>query len=384
MGTRSPFSYAPSGAAANAFGASPAQALYIGRLVSAAASIALLVVAAWLCWDGSRLSLLGPLLAMSPAVLWVGGLLSSSGPEVAAGVLLAAAAVRLGRDPSAIGLQWWTATGVGAVVLAGGRPFGPFLLAAYFGLFLFEARTTGAKEALRLHPQAALTVGGGVAAAVIANFWWQLHMPGEGVVPTIGALLQGIGPAVISVPQIFIEEIGVFGVDDLLMPPWSYALWGAALILVVGAALLKGERRDIRLLEFALVGSFGVRWAFAEAFGVYTNGWPQGRHMLPITVAVAILAGETLSRNRAAIPRSGRLVAIVGTLALTVQLLAWYAAAHRFAVGQDGDWWLFSGTQWAPPGGWLPAAAVMAVGLGLFGLSVLWPPASDEAQLRVG
>jgi hypothetical protein len=269
------------------------------------------------------------------------------------------------------------------VVLAGARPFGPFWLAAYFGLFLFEARATGAKQATRLHPKAALTVGGGVTAAAIANFWWQLHAPAAGVVPTIGALLQGLGPALVSVPQIFTEEIGVFGADDLLMPQWSYALWGAALILVVGAALLKGQSRDIRLLEVTLVGSFGVRWAFAEVFGVYTNGWPQGRHVLPITVAVAILAGETLSRNRAAIPRAGRLVAVVGTLVLAVQLVAWYAAAHRFAVGQYGDWWLFSGTQWAPPGGWLLAAAVMAVGVALLGTSVFWAGERTEAPVSL-
>lgn len=294
--------------------------------------------------------------------------------------MLAAAAVRLGRRPSAVGLWWWIATASGAVVLTVARPVGPFWLLAYLAPFALEARPRGVRQALRNHPWAALGSGAAVAAAVIVNIAWQFHVPPSGVTTTMSSVIGVVGPAVASVPETFGEEIGVFGAADILMPRWAYGVWGAALILVIGMALLRGKRQDFRPLEIAIVGSFGIRLAFGALFIVTTGGAPQGRHVLPITVAVGMLAGETINRNRGAIPQLGRLIAVVGILILTVQFVAWYAAAHRFAVGRDGSWWFFSGTEWAPPWGWLPGAALMTLGLALIGLSLLWFRPQQAAQ----
>jgi hypothetical protein len=258
------------------------------------------------------------------------------------------------------------------VVLTIARPVGPLWLLAYVGLFLFEARPGGVGQAVRSHPWSALAAGAAIASALIANIGWQSQVPPSGVTPAISSALAVVGPALASIPETFGEEIGVFGSQDILMPRWSYAVWGAALILIIGVALLRGKRRDVRTLEIALVGSFGIRWVFGAIFIVTTGGMPQGRHVLPVTVAVAMLAGETVNRNRDAIPQLGRLVTAVGTLLLTIQFVAWYAAAHRFAVGRDGSWWLFSSTDWAPPGGWVPATALVLLGLALIGLSLRW------------
>jgi hypothetical protein len=380
MGARLPFLYFLPGAAADTFGINPISALNIARLVSGSISVALLLLAVWLCWDGSRASLLGPLLAMGPAVLWISAQLNPNGPEVAAGVLLAAAAVRLGRDPSGLGVSWWMATAFGAVVLAAARPFGPVWLLAYIALFFLEARPRGVAQAVRRHSRTAVGVLAAVTVALVANIWWQMQVPPAGLAATTSSLLGAVGPALASVPETIGEEIGVFGADDILMPRWSYALWGTALLLVVGLALLKGKRRDVRSLEIAIVGSFAIRWALAVLFIPTTGQALQGRHVLPVTVAVAILAGEAINRNRLTIPRLGQLVAVVAALVLTVQAVAWSATAHRFAAGQDGSWWLFSGPAWAPPGGWLPGAVLMAAGVVAIGLSLL-PRSNDEAQL---
>ena len=370
MGTRQPFAYILPGGVAALFGANPRSALYLGRVAGALLSTVMLLAAIWTVWDGNRTSLIGPALAMSPAVIWISGFLNPSSQEVAAGLLMSAAVVRLGRGVRTIRWSWWVAATAGAVILATARPLGPLWVLLYIGLMLMVVRPAGIRAMVRANPWragiASVCVGSAVAAAVA----WQMGVPSPGLAPTLNALAHETGPALLSIPETVGEEIGVFGLDDVLMPRWAYGLWGGAVVLVIGVALLRGRKRDFRVVELALVASFVLRWLLDLL--IVVSGSPiQGRSLLPMTVVVAMLAGETINRNAGAIRDRGWILVVVGAAVAAVQFTGWYSAAHRFAVGANGSWWILQNTLWEPPGGWVPWIGVMLVACVLVAFGLL-------------
>ncbi|MGI8610108.1 MAG: DUF2142 domain-containing protein [Candidatus Dormibacteria bacterium] len=380
MGTRQPFAYILPGLAANVLGSNPSTALYAARIATAILSSALLLAAIWTVWDGRLTSLLGPALALSPAVLWIAASLNPSSPEIAAGVLMAAVVVRAGRPAAGLGTAWWASLIAGAVVLATARPLGVVWVAAYLLLLVAVLRPGRALALLRSQPRHVAVVTLLVAGAIGLGMSWQRGVPPAGVTPSLSALAQGLPHALLSIPESMGEEIGVFGLDDVLMPRWAYAAWGAALVVTIAIALLRGRKRDVRVLEVALVASFALR-GLLDLFLETSTGSPvQGRSLLPMTVVVAFLAGETLHRNAGATRLAGRLVAIVGLATAVVQFAGWYSAARRFAVGQNGSWWLLQGTAWQPPGGWVAWLTVTVAACVLLAASLL--PEGDPSPAR--
>jgi hypothetical protein len=118
---------------------------------------------------------------------------------------------------------------------------------------------------------------------------------------------------------------------------------------------------------------FLLRWGL-DALTLATAGGPiQGRHVLPVTVVVAMLAGETVLRNRTSIRWAGGFAIVVTAAVVLVQLAAWYATAHRFAVGSGGSWQFLASSAWSPPGGWVPWGLCLVAGFGAI-LIAMRPP----------
>ena len=169
-------------------------------------------------------------------------------------------------------------------------------------------------------------------------------------------------------PEVLGETIGVFGYLDTLMPRPAYAFAGLIFVGLVGAALVSGPIRAIRRLEVLLMVEV-VAVLCVSIFIVLPLGVdPQGRYVLPILVAIPILAGEMVADSG----RFARPVAAASAIGVgMLQAIAWLSAAHRFAVGLDGPWWFVPSAQWAPPGGWVPwllTAALGCLGLAAAGL----------------
>jgi hypothetical protein len=94
-------------------------------------------------------------------------------------------------------------------------------------------------------------------------------------------------------------------------------------------------------------------------------GFPvQGRYVLPFLLALPLVSGEILYRNRKRIGPQilAWLAAITGTLTAIVQLSGWYANAHRYAVGASGSRMFLDGAGWSPAGGWAPWFALAVSG----------------------
>jgi hypothetical protein len=113
----------------------PQTAMRLGRIVNAALSLGLLFVAAMVLWDRSRgaLSLVGLMVAVTPAVVFFGSILNPSGPELASAICFSACLLRLTRGPDCP-RNVWVACGASGAVLGLGRSLGP----AFVALLVFS------------------------------------------------------------------------------------------------------------------------------------------------------------------------------------------------------------------------------------------------------
>jgi hypothetical protein len=96
--------------------------------------------------------------------------------------------------------------------------------------------------------------------------------------------------------------------------------------------------------------------------------------VLPVLVAIPLLAGEALYRCRDRVA-AGRLALLAVAIPLAVALMqvaAWYVNARRYAVGGSGLGWFLGRAVWTPPAGWwtwLAAAVLAGVFLGAVALA---------------
>jgi hypothetical protein len=339
-------------------------------------SLAFILLGVGLLWDQPYTSsLAGALIAVTPMVIFTSAVVSPSGAEVASSLCFVAAIIRLWRDPTAVGAA--LALGLSGFVLAVGRPLGPVWIVLGAGLF---AVLLG-RENLRLlwasAPRRKMALAALVATGVAVNLAWQVAVLTPGA-RSISEVPSFIGPSIAALPETFGEAIGVFGWQDTLMPRPVYGVWGLALVALIAAALLVGRLREIRTVELVLLAS-GALTVALSAFAVMPTGFAiQGRYMLPLLIAVPMLAGEVVHRNREKAKASwapGLVIALAVSAAL-VQLVGWYSNAHRYAVGRDGPWLFLTGAQWQPPLGWPLLLGVVIVGAGGVVASVLGPAAS--------
>jgi hypothetical protein len=356
-----PYMYIPPGLAMRLAG-NTMQALFLARVANLVILWGLLVAAILLLWDGSSaLSLLGLPLAVTPMVLFIGTAIGPSGPEIGAAAAFLAFLLRLTRNAKAPAWAWSVGIAAGAVLTLA-RPLGLFWTMA---MLLVVASLAGRAElaaVLRRAPRASALGGGILVITAVLSLGWELAIfpPAR---PSPSAVAGYLLPSLASVPITLLEAIGFFGWLDTRMPEEMYGVWGTALVLLVAPALLRGRLRERRTLDW-LVVAVGAAIVAVSAFVLMPVGFPvQGRYVLPFFLALPLVAGEVLYRNRERVGPQilAWLAATTGTLAAIVQLVGWYANGHRYAVGADGSWLFVSGAAWSPVGGWIPWL-VLAVG----------------------
>ncbi|MEA2684166.1 MAG: hypothetical protein QOK05_2494 [Chloroflexota bacterium] len=357
-----PYVYAPVGLVMR-LAHSASAALALGRVANFAMSFSLLVLAVLLLWDRRvPASLLGGILALTPTVVFVGTVISPSGPELAASAATLAFLLRLTREEPPP--RWAWPLGIAAEgVLCLARPLGPiWLVVLVLCVALLNGRSRLVARLRSGKPWPAVGAGCIVAATILSLGWELIVLPPE--TRDLSQLWGYLGPSVAAVPEAFGEAIGVFGWQDTLMPRPAYAAWGIAMLLVVAPALLRGRHRERRGLDLVIVMVGTAIVVVSAAVELPTGFAVQGRHVLPIIMAMLMVSGEILYRNRGtriSAPTLGRLGAASGGMVAAVQWLGWYSNAHRYAVGTAGPWWFLGTADWSPAGGWLPWAAFALV-----------------------
>jgi hypothetical protein len=377
VGRYPPYSYLMSGALMSLAG-DATSALRWGRLGVALSSMILLVVAALALAGRDPISLTGLIASMTPMVLFLFASLSGNGVEIAAGISFLACLLRLSR-PSPSRWLWWATAGTGAVLCLT-RDLGPVWMLIDIAIFCSFVGLSQARRVWQSGGKPAIASAVIIVCAAAMSVAWQITQSAR---PPLGpGLILNLGDRFQYVPDLFRQAIGVFGALDAPMPRPAYWLGGLAIAALVILALLGGTWRERAILAgtiaMVLCATLAVDGAQAAAgFGA------QGRHLLPIAVAIPLVAGEIIGRRRSRPTTLYRLVLPITAVAASVlHLTGWYTVAHRFSVGGEGRPGFFLDPLWSPPLGWLPwallavAGAVLITGLGFMGMN----PANEPSE----
>ncbi len=363
MGNYQPLPYILPGLATR-IASDPLSGNYLGRLASALPTIALLglgIAVAFRTGTGG-MSILGPLIALTPMVLFLGSTLTPSALEISAGFAFASAMVRIGLDRQAPRMAY-VIGGVSGVLLALSRSTGPVwvLLLALIPLSLRGAQD--AWDAIRRASPVSWVALGSIAVAATANRIWEAAFGPDfhiSLSPVGHSLSEGLGWTALTVS----EQIGVFGYLELSMPRVAYLTWYAMLATLSVVALMVGQRRQRLVYLSIAAASIAIPTLLQAAIIRHTGFYVSGRHVLPFTVALPLLAAGIVASNRSRLAGLATSVPLwFATAAGLVHLLGWLANARRHAVGANGPLFFFGHSQWAPPLGWAPWLAVVTAGV---------------------
>ncbi|HUQ40262.1 MAG TPA: DUF2142 domain-containing protein [Acidimicrobiales bacterium] len=365
VGTYQPALYAPPGLAAR-LASSPEGGVRAGRAVMVAITGALLVFAVAASWSPplGPWSLVGLMAGVTPTTLFLGSSLNPNGAEIAAGAAWIAGLLRLGRDRRAAHTTWiWSGLAASGVVLAVARSLGPLWLVLGAAAAVAIDGRAAAVAYVRAGGLRARLASAAIAVAVAGALAWEAAVQPHPTHP-LGEVVDRLLPAASELPEVLRQQIGVFGWLDAAMPAGAYAAWRMLLVVLVTLGLLVAGGRSRRALVTIAVGAAAVTVGLAAAVIHQTGFGMQGRYVMPVVVAVPLVAGEVLARRRsrlgAALPV--RLPAAVAALTATVHLVGWYANGRRQSVGVRGPVWFIGRGAWSPPGGWATWAAVALIG----------------------
>ena len=334
----------------------PVSGLMLGRIANALTCVALLAAAAW----ALRPHLLGLVAAVTPMAVFLASSLNPSGPEIAGAIAFVAGLIALARG-SARGPPW-TAAAAGGAALCLSRSLGPIWLVLLGAECIALCGIPEAWRAVRAAPRHATWTAGIIGSAAVVNRVWEAaygpHLPAAGL-ETIPAAL---GESLRALPRWIREQIGVYQYLDSQMPGFAYLLWIALVVALVIAAVWVGTRRERLALAMA-IGVALVIPVLLDAFAMRPIGWAvQGRHVLPLSVAVPMIAAEVLVRNGRP---AGRLGAGLALVCGVVQFVGVYTDGRRSAVGTSGSWLFPLHAEWSPPLGWGPWLLLAGAGAAL-------------------
>lgn len=338
---------------------SPDAALRWGRAAGALLVLALLAVALACVRDpADPRSLLGPLLAVTPMVLFCGGSLNGSGMEIAAGIAFLAALLRITRVGPVP--PWvWPAAGVCGAVLAASRAPGPLWVALGLGVAVLLMGPRPAWQRLREGGPWAAGATAVLGAGTVANRLWEAAWGPDTPLAT-HAVRYGFDIGLSQWWEASVDIVGKFGAREYPLPLWVPLGW-LLLVLVLGVLAWRASGSRERLTLGAVAVASATLPLLLYVFVIRNTGFGlQGRHVLPFVVALPLLGGELAYRRRAALPRAF-VVAVPAAVGL-LQFAAFYLSSRRYAVGVDGPLFFLGEADWSPPLGWGGVLALALAG----------------------
>jgi len=343
--------------------------IYLMRLLSGALSavfLALAVMAA-VTWGRSRLLLAGVVVAATPSVLSLAGVVNPSGFETSVAICLWTAAVILARerlaDPPA-GLVWLVGASAGVEALV--RSLSPFWVALTLLVALAVADWAQLRRFLRWRP--AWLAGGFVAVCGAWATGWILveHslnvLPPSAPVPASVHEGQLLVMGLLRTPLYFTEMVSRFGWLVAPSPALTYLIWAGLIGLLVALALVSASWRHDAVLVLLVLGVVAIPVLIATGQAHRLGITWQGKDTLPLAVGVPILAASLLAGSGlgSVRPLVRRTVAVVAASAGLGVLVALWGELRRNAVGDNGPAVAFFRAGWQPP---LGIAGVLLLGV---------------------
>jgi Predicted membrane protein (DUF2142) len=336
--------------------------LWLSRALSACACLTFLLLALAALWNGSGWSLLGPLAAVTPMVLFVGSVINPTGLETAAAIAFASAGLRIVRNRENSPIWVWVVLACSGAATLLAWQLGPIFLAIDLAAL---AALMGRAEAHQLLVRRRRRIRVVTVTLLVALGLYVSWAVISGVahstiqVTPIGSLRLGVG----QLHEMFREAVGVFGYRTIRMPFVFYWMWWLLTFVVVIGAVLLGERRErmvvvgVTILGFVFPVLF-YAWVYRfSGFGL------QGRYMLPLLTLIPLVGGEVIQGARHRLSARASRSLLTGALAAiaAVELAAWWTSASAAAAPKPHLWFIAHAT-WKPPLGWWPWAGMAILG----------------------
>jgi hypothetical protein len=336
-------------------------AWWLTRVASALPSLLLILLALAILWDGTAISVLGLLAAITPMVLFSSSILNPSGPGITASLALGAAAFRIARDRARAPAWVFAALAVTGFVAILAGPIGPVFAAAFLLLGVVMLGRDGIRELWHQRPRPVALIAATLAIAVFLALLWRHYAGTAPGLFGISPLLRNLSLAVQQLPGVLRESLGTFGLETVPLPTLAYSIaWIFEFGLIVAAVCLARARdRLVLVVVTVLAIAFPVLfWAWIDRLTAFNL---EGREVLPVLAMIPMAAGEVMYRSR-----HRWLGTRAGHALLTAALLA-IAAFHGYA------WWINAGANagaprtvlfyraavWTPPFGWAPWIALV-------------------------
>jgi len=299
----------------------------------------------------------------APMVVFLAGVISPQGLEVAAAAALWTGLLRL-LDSFAVGgspRRWtlWALVVVAGAALALARASGPLWVVIVVVSCLVIAGRTSTCALFR--DRRSYPWIGGLAVAGLFSVAWTLLAGGVGGqassadAPLVnGTFLEGAWAMTRNTPRFVEEAAGVFGWLDTPLPGLVYSVFFGALALLVVLAFAFADRRGrwslIGVIAVAVVVPVVVQAATIASTGLI---W-QGRYGMFLYLGVVLVAGRVLSES---LPERGgsssRISVVIIAMLALYQVVAFVVALRRYVVGTDYPITrMISHPEWQPPGSW--------------------------------
>jgi hypothetical protein len=327
----------------------------------------------------------GLLLAFTPMVLFVTGVVNPSVLEIAASLALwVAGLVLVSGSHERVDNRLVTVVGIAGCALALSRQLGPLWLG------LIALTMLGMTSRQRLVNLArsnwARLWGALIVASAFAQVAWDFIFNPLDVAPrpqrtnfdTAEVLRNTFGASLGRVH----EMIGVFGWLDTPSPALTWVPWIAAVGFVLVLAVMWTRRRDVVILLALLTAVIFVPVLLESARYDDTGGyfW-QGRYTLPLAVGLPVLATIALaSSERGRQLANKRFLFAIGSVVCVAHVLAFAQNLRRYAVGYDGEIQFWKNAEWSPPVS--PLLLTIAYTIVVIGF-VCWVFASSASTDRI-
>ncbi|WP_353815381.1 DUF2142 domain-containing protein [Agromyces sp. SYSU T00266] len=308
--------------------------------------------------------------AAAPMNVFLMGSVNPNGVEIAAGVALWVAALRLlesnaAEDPDGhaerpSGWYLWLVATISAALLANARALGPLWVAVILLLAVLVVGWSSLRGLLTTRASVPWIVA--IALACGFSVAWTLGggslsgQASEGDAPLVGgSFLAGAAYMIRHLPDFLVGAVGIFGWLDTILPIWVYWLPVVAAGTVLVLSVTATRRRSTTLVLLVAASSVVVP-TLVQARSVAQTGiiW-QGRYGLVLLLGVLIVAGWVLSGRsaRRVLHVVDRMSWVVAALVASFGVLAFAFVLYRYMVGTEGalsEMWRSPG--WEPPVAW--------------------------------
>ena len=347
---------------------SGASALYAMRLMNDLlnAGLVALGISLLIRYYPRRTPLVGVLVALSPMVLFLMAVVTSSGLEISSGFATWCGALCIVEHPQLPrALAIWTA--VAAVVLVLNRPTSPLDAGIITVIAALLIGWKGLRR--RLNPSLAPLWGPVLVAVIVAGGFLVVVGPPPllGVPPRHPAsLLSNMWTTLRLTGGRLLQCIGNFGWLDTPVPTWVVIVWTSCVAALTALALTLSAqcRRALPVLALLILAMpLALESPTINTFNI----WWQGREWLPVAVGFPLVASTFQWRSRWHWHRRTvgpwvvpALALGVGLVLLAAQVASFTHALTRYEVGLGLP--AGSPTRWLPPGGHDPVVVAFVAG----------------------